>query len=109
MRSLLVIHHPVPASERSDTDARALLPEFILRSYGYKVLLARSEKQALAGIMEADGTVLHLPVAAIKSWSSTLEQQKRVPVLWWCAIMPLLNLSKHVRMMLSLMDFYSPP
>ena len=26
MRSLLVIHHPVPASERSDTDARALLP-----------------------------------------------------------------------------------
>ena len=46
MRSLLVIHHPVPASERSDTDARALLPEFILRSYGYKVLLARSEASA---------------------------------------------------------------
>lgn len=85
MRSLLVIHHPVPASERSDTDARALLPEFILRSYGYKVHLARSEKQAMAGIMEADGTVLHLPVAAIKSWCSTLEQQKRVPVLWWCS------------------------
>ena len=85
MRSLLVIHHPVPASERSDTAAKALLPEFILRSYGYKIHLARNEKQALAGIMEADGTVLHLPVAAIKPWCSTLEQQKRVPVLWWCS------------------------
>ncbi|OXL86199.1 histidine kinase [Paenibacillus sp. SSG-1] len=85
MRSLLVIHRQTPPSERSDSDSRTLLPEYILRSYGYQVHLARNEEQAIAGIGDADGAVLHLPVSEIKAWCGKLEKHKQTPVLWWCS------------------------
>ncbi|NMO95844.1 ANTAR domain-containing response regulator [Paenibacillus lemnae] len=85
MRSLLVIHHMTTAAAQHDSQTKTLLPEQILRSFGYQVIAARNEKQALAGLKESDGAVLHLPLEGIKSWNDKLEQHKSMPILWWCS------------------------
>lgn len=88
MRSLLVIHPPSASLRRSASDTRTHRPESILRACGYHVHYAQSPEQAFKGITEADGAVLHLPVTAIPSWCSRLEQRKPTPILWWCSDAP---------------------
>lgn len=85
MRSLLVIHQPSADLERNASDSIGThRPESLLRSCGYQVCLAKNPEQAVNGIAEADGTVLHLPIGDIPSWSCRLEQRKPTPILWWC-------------------------
>lgn len=86
MRSLLVIHNQATATEyESDSAAKTLLPEFVLRSCGYAVTRTSHGDQAHKLIADADAVVLHLPVSDIHEWGRQLLRWKIVPLLWWCS------------------------
>ena len=84
MHSLLVIYNSSTKTESIADSFQCKLPEFILRSSGYIVDVAYSQKEAMAGIKEADASILHVPVSEIKEWGTLLMKQKMAPVIWWC-------------------------
>ncbi|MBW5446341.1 ANTAR domain-containing protein [Cohnella sp. CFH 77786] len=79
MRSLLVIHQEAAAPEPGES-----MPKSTLRSIGFQVTMAINEEQAFRGVETADAAILHLPVSRIKTWTNTLHQWKRLPLIWWC-------------------------
>ena len=84
MHSLLVIYNSKTKTETIADSLPCILPEFILRSSGYIVKVATSEKEAINGIKDADASILHVPVSEIKAWGTLLMKQKTAPVIWWC-------------------------
>lgn len=82
MHSLLIINC---SKTENDTDTRSSeSPDSILRSCGYVVETASTQKEALSLIVDADASILNLPITETNTWRASLMQHKTAPILWWC-------------------------
>jgi len=60
-------------------------PHYVLREYGYRILIAQDMKQANELLSKADAAILHMPLNEAREWGLRLLKQKKLPVMWWCS------------------------
>ncbi|AOZ92398.1 ANTAR domain-containing response regulator [Paenibacillus crassostreae] len=86
MHFLLVVHEPYNTvnTNHSKTSLPDVLPEVMLKSYGYQVFTTSSEQDIPPIIEKLDAVVLHIPIGDIKGWDVFFQQQNPLPLMWWC-------------------------
>ncbi|WP_259391490.1 ANTAR domain-containing response regulator [Paenibacillus sp. 1011MAR3C5] len=60
-------------------------PHYVLREYGYRILLAQDRKQVNEQLPKADAAILHMPLHEVKDWGLRHAMHRKVPIMWWCS------------------------